>query len=149
MYRFEQFFFHCSFVFKGAIVIFQNFIEMALVSVRSVPNCCFFKLPLLTWVPLPPFWTLVLELTTHPLNEHYQNKKIIYMVFMFLMLLWNERWLDSGVIDLELSHFKMLYGDFPWMPLVTWIASGLVHVCHHSLGFGNLKIRRKDLEPQI
>ena len=34
------------------------------------------------------------------------------MVFMFLMLLWNERWLDSGVIDLELSHFKMLYGDF-------------------------------------
>lgn len=30
------------------------------------------------------------------------------MVFMFLMLLWDEIWLDSGVIDLELSHFKML-----------------------------------------
>lgn len=30
------------------------------------------------------------------------------MVFMFLMLLWDEICLDSGVIDLELSHFKML-----------------------------------------
>ena len=58
----------CSFVFKGAMVIFQNFIEMALVSVRSVPNCCFLKLPLPTWVPLPLFWTLVLELTPYPLN---------------------------------------------------------------------------------
>ena len=34
------------------------------------------------------------------------------MVFMFLMLLWDEIWLGSGVVDLESSHFKMLCGDF-------------------------------------
>lgn len=53
--RFEQFFFHCSFVFKGAIVIFQNFIEMPLCLLGQSQTAAFLNCPSRHGSPSPHF----------------------------------------------------------------------------------------------